>query len=181
MMPKTFWTAYYTQKKRPEGAILSWRRVRDSNPRYAINVYSLSRGAPSATRPTLHNLWTPELLRFSSISVKGKKNKKNAFMQNIARTRAFTGTNLTHTFSFYPATCAFWVKKSERIYTPILTLIQPNNRNHQTPFQTAPRHHDSYRPPYEVLAQSRRPYRQGHHKRVQRQRGRIGHLRRREI
>ena len=44
-----------------------WRRRRDSNPRYAINVYSLSRGAPSATRPLLRvaslisfdtSLWT---------------------------------------------------------------------------------------------------------------------------
>ena len=30
-----------------------WRRERDSNPRYAINVYTLSRRAPSATRPPL--------------------------------------------------------------------------------------------------------------------------------
>ena len=34
-----------------------WRRRRDSNPRYAINVYTLSRGAPSATRPLLHKLF----------------------------------------------------------------------------------------------------------------------------
>jgi hypothetical protein len=30
-----------------------WRRGRDSNPRYAFDVYSLSRGAPSTTRPPL--------------------------------------------------------------------------------------------------------------------------------
>ena len=37
-----------------KGALtFGWRRRRDSNPRYAINVYSLSRGAPSATRPLL--------------------------------------------------------------------------------------------------------------------------------
>ena len=30
-----------------------WRRRRDSNPRYAFDVYSLSRGAPSAARPRL--------------------------------------------------------------------------------------------------------------------------------
>ncbi len=36
--------------------IYLWRRKRDSNPRYAINVYALSRGAPSATRPFLHKL-----------------------------------------------------------------------------------------------------------------------------
>ena len=36
--------------------IFGWRRRRDSNPRYAINVYSLSRGAPSATRPLLRKL-----------------------------------------------------------------------------------------------------------------------------
>ncbi len=32
-----------------------WRRVRDSNPRWAFDPYSLSRGAPSTTRPTLRN------------------------------------------------------------------------------------------------------------------------------
>ena len=34
---------------------LIWRRGRDSNPRNAINVYTLSRRAPSATRPPLQN------------------------------------------------------------------------------------------------------------------------------
>ena len=33
-----------------------WRRERDSNPRWAFNPYSLSRGAPSATRPSLRSL-----------------------------------------------------------------------------------------------------------------------------
>ena len=37
--------------------LFGWRRRRDSNPRYAINVYSLSRGAPSATRPLLQILF----------------------------------------------------------------------------------------------------------------------------
>ena len=39
-----------------EALLIRWRRRRDSNPRYAINVYSLSRGAPSATRPLLRVL-----------------------------------------------------------------------------------------------------------------------------
>ena len=39
-----------------EALLIRWRRRRDSNPRYAINVYSLSRGAPSATRPLLRIL-----------------------------------------------------------------------------------------------------------------------------
>ena len=34
-----------------------WRRGRDSNPRWAFNPYSLSRGAPSAARPPLRNDW----------------------------------------------------------------------------------------------------------------------------
>ena len=42
----------------PQGRhFFRWRRRRDSNPRYAINVYSLSRGAPSATRPLLQILF----------------------------------------------------------------------------------------------------------------------------
>ena len=32
-----------------------WRRVRDLNPRDAINVYTISSRAPSTTQPTLHN------------------------------------------------------------------------------------------------------------------------------
>ena len=39
-----------------EALLIRWRRRRDSNPRYVINVYSLSRGAPSATRPLLRVL-----------------------------------------------------------------------------------------------------------------------------
>ena len=35
------------------GFLFMWRRARDSNPRYAINVYTLSRRAPSATRTAL--------------------------------------------------------------------------------------------------------------------------------
>ena len=33
----------------------AWRRERDSNTRYAINVYTLSRRAPSTTQPPLRN------------------------------------------------------------------------------------------------------------------------------
>jgi hypothetical protein len=32
---------------------LNWRRERDSNPRWAFDPYTLSRGAPSTTRPSL--------------------------------------------------------------------------------------------------------------------------------
>lgn|GEM_PF-5347692 len=35
------------------GFVPKWRRGWDSNPRYAFDVYSLSRGAPSTTRPPL--------------------------------------------------------------------------------------------------------------------------------
>ena len=35
-----------------------WRRERDSNPRYAINVYSLSRGALSTTQPSLRYIYS---------------------------------------------------------------------------------------------------------------------------
>src|SRR5687767_3418180 len=31
----------------------NWRRERDSNPRWAFDPYTLSRGAPSTTRPSL--------------------------------------------------------------------------------------------------------------------------------
>ena len=44
-----------------------WRRGRDSNPRYGIAVYSLSRGAPSATRPPLR---APKSLE--ALDIRGK-------------------------------------------------------------------------------------------------------------
>src|SRR3954463_5913310 len=34
--------------------VWNWRRERDSNPRYVISVYTLSRRAPSTTRTPLH-------------------------------------------------------------------------------------------------------------------------------
>jgi hypothetical protein len=44
-----------------------WRRGRDSNPRYAINVYTLSRRAPSTARTPLHTqtLHTPSMAQRS--------------------------------------------------------------------------------------------------------------------
>jgi hypothetical protein len=44
------------RQKAPDGAFIYWRRERDSNPRWAFNPYSLSRGAPSATRPPLRDI-----------------------------------------------------------------------------------------------------------------------------
>ncbi len=35
---------------------VDWRRERDSNPRWGMSPYSLSRGAPSTTRPSLRRL-----------------------------------------------------------------------------------------------------------------------------
>jgi hypothetical protein len=48
--------ALHIERAPPEGIPAVWRRERDSNPRYAINVYSLSRGALSTTQPSLRNL-----------------------------------------------------------------------------------------------------------------------------
>ncbi len=46
----------FHKSKRPHtGAFSIWRRGRDSNPRWAFDPYSLSRGAPSASRPPLLN------------------------------------------------------------------------------------------------------------------------------
>ena len=42
-----------TKKNGLKPVFYAWRRGRDSNPRYAINVYTLSRRAPSTTRPPL--------------------------------------------------------------------------------------------------------------------------------
>ena len=39
-----------------------WRRERDSNPRYGVTVYTLSRRAPSTTRTPLRKLLTARTL-----------------------------------------------------------------------------------------------------------------------
>ncbi len=45
--------ALYISRVRTPLFLIIWRRERDSNPRWAFNPYSLSRGAPSAARPSL--------------------------------------------------------------------------------------------------------------------------------
>ncbi len=47
--------AEYEKSPRKAGFFHIWRRERDSNPRYGVTVYTLSRRAPSATRTSLQN------------------------------------------------------------------------------------------------------------------------------
>ncbi len=42
-----------TANRRRVNLLAKWRRERDSNPRWAFDPYTLSRGAPSTTRPSL--------------------------------------------------------------------------------------------------------------------------------
>ena|GEM_PF-3536690 len=46
-----------------------WRRERDSNPRYAINVYTLSRRAPSATQPSLQIVSSKHIIINTSLMI----------------------------------------------------------------------------------------------------------------
>ena len=48
------------------GRIFNWRRGRDSNPRWNFVPYSLSRGAPSTTRPPLQSM-VREYIRYSYV------------------------------------------------------------------------------------------------------------------
>src|ERR1700754_863501 len=52
--------------------VQNWRRERDSNPRYVISVYTLSRRAPSTTRTPLHTRTSS-----SPASCPAKKRKDN--------------------------------------------------------------------------------------------------------
>src|SRR5690606_25063240 len=52
-LPREVWRFCLALDWRTGWVELKWRRGRDSNPRYRVRVYSLSRGAPSATRPPL--------------------------------------------------------------------------------------------------------------------------------
>jgi hypothetical protein len=47
---------FANQKRDHEGPFFDWRRGRDSNPRWAINPYTLSRRAPSTARTPLRKL-----------------------------------------------------------------------------------------------------------------------------
>ena len=51
-----FWECIKKPLQKQRFNYYTWRRERDSNPRNAINAYTLSRRAPSATRTPLHNL-----------------------------------------------------------------------------------------------------------------------------
>ena len=63
-------------KRAHKGPFLIWRRKRDSNPRYAINVYTLSRRAPSTTQPPLRMRERINQLRSSC-------NAKQAYFSNL--------------------------------------------------------------------------------------------------
>ena len=48
-----FYSHYYLYLSVKKVPNFIWRRERDLNPRYPFGVYTLSRGAPSTTRPSL--------------------------------------------------------------------------------------------------------------------------------
>jgi hypothetical protein len=50
--PRLGFSAHH-RKSESWAPMIVWRRERDSNPRYAFDVYTLSRRAPSTTRPPL--------------------------------------------------------------------------------------------------------------------------------
>ena len=70
--------------------IINWRRERDSNPRYAINVYTLSRRALSTTQTPLR-IATP-----NQAAGMGRRRYRNYMLDS-------TGTALTGTTGFMPA------------------------------------------------------------------------------
>ena len=69
---------------------LFWRRERDSNPRYAINVYSLSRGALSTTQPSLRILFSS--LRSPYRSIPGSALTPRCARRPAGALRASVGT-----------------------------------------------------------------------------------------
>lgn len=68
------------------------RSGRDSNPRYAFNVYSLSRRAPSATRPPLQVCRFVSFFRFSK-SYRAQRRRRDSnprcFRTTVFKTAAF--------------------------------------------------------------------------------------------
>ena len=66
LLASRFWRARFSAQLSPKEnkiaswqALIPWRTERDSNPRDAINAYTLSKRAPSATRPPVHPFGEP--------------------------------------------------------------------------------------------------------------------------
>lgn len=81
------------------GFVPKWRSGRDSNPRYAFDVYSLSRRAPSTTRPPLRMSWkaTPYIQavhRASGVCTGGARSGDDVIAQHEARNADLFGPGL---------------------------------------------------------------------------------------
>lgn len=103
--------------------ILEWRRGRDLNPGYPYEVYSLSRGAPSAARPPLH-----------AVRIAFSRSK-------LARTLPFCQVYLPHsgfpqaknfTSVFYPAISKNY-RSSHKKRTPFPNNFTGRNRPQASP------------------------------------------------
>ena len=94
----------------------TWRRKSDSNPRYAINVYALSRGAPSATRPFLQNFYPVTLLVIPIHHLKSRPGR--ALTRNTRVARSFGPPAASKTRRVLPATRPFLQK-----FCPITLIV----------------------------------------------------------
>ncbi len=63
--PPTLWFVARYSIQLSYGRV-DWRRGRDSNPRWTFDPYSLSRGAPSTTRPPLQSM-VGEYIRYKCV------------------------------------------------------------------------------------------------------------------
>ncbi len=100
------------------GLLFYWRRARDSNPRYATNVYTLSRRAPSATRTALQinclfypicPSWTGQehaacsLLGLAPSPLRGRRQRR----RSLGEPRVSHSDSSPDKLSFYPI-CPSW-------------------------------------------------------------------------
>ncbi len=79
-----------------------WRRGRDSNPRWAFNPYSLSRGAPSATRPPLHRGCRKTTTLYDTLKSIVRIEKTRGFALNGALGGIRTPDHLVRSQVLYP-------------------------------------------------------------------------------
>jgi hypothetical protein len=70
----------------------NWRRERDSNPRRAFDPYTLSRGAPSTTRPSLPRSRVGSAARRPPSYLKGCRGGKTSSVARMGRQPEWTGS-----------------------------------------------------------------------------------------
>src|SRR6478609_1809654 len=101
----------------------NWRRVRDSNPRRAFDPYTLSRGAPSTTRPTLRR--RPQALKIPRLPLQTRDHKGNRPKGQSCRDQPRAATDSLARVGSSPRSFLIRSKISSRCTDTVLGAFTP--------------------------------------------------------